>query len=108
MIDALIRLMELEGPQPGPVNLGNPVEISVRQLVELVLRLTGSSSRVTHQRLPTDDPKRRRPDITRAGELLGWTPATSIEQGLNATIAWFESALARAEAMGEPLLTAQA
>lgn len=83
--------MEYEGPQPGPVNIGNPAEMTVMQLVELVLELTGSSSEVTYLPLPVDDPQRRRPDITKAEQLLGWTPRTPLEQGLRATISWFEN-----------------
>ncbi len=82
--------MEYDGPQPGPVNLGNPQELTILQLVELVRRLTGARSPVVHRRLPVDDPRRRRPDIGRAARLLGWAPATDLESGLRATIAWFE------------------
>lgn len=90
-IEGLMKLMEYEGPQPGPVNIGNPAEMTVMQLVELVLELTGSSSEVTYLPLPVDDPQRRRPDITKAEQLLGWTPRTPLEQGLRATISWFEN-----------------
>jgi UDP-glucuronate decarboxylase len=91
MVEGLMRLMEHEGPQPGPVNLGNPHEITVGQLVELVLAITGSHSDVTYHDLPTDDPRRRRPDIARATALLGWKAHTPLEEGLKATIAWFET-----------------
>jgi UDP-glucuronate decarboxylase len=91
MVEGLTRLMEHQGPQPGPVNLGNPREMTVGQLVELVLAITGSESDVTYHDLPTDDPKRRRPDIARATTLLDWKPRTSLEEGLKATIAWFET-----------------
>ncbi|HEX2558784.1 NAD-dependent epimerase/dehydratase family protein, partial [Phenylobacterium sp.] len=90
LIEGLIRLMEHEGAQPGPVNLGNPTELTIRELVDVVLSLTGSASEVTFQRLPVDDPKRRRPDITRAKQVLGWSPKTPLEKGLKATISWFE------------------
>ena len=96
MVDGLVRLMEHDGPQPGPVNIGNPVERTIMELVDLVLTLTGSSSEVVHQPLPVDDPKRRRPDIAKAERVLGWRPATSLEQGLRSTIAWFEANLDRA------------
>jgi UDP-glucuronate decarboxylase len=91
LIDGIVRLMELEGAQPGPVNLGNPNEKTILELVDLVLALTGSASEVVFQPLPQDDPKRRRPDIAKAKRLLGWAPTTSLEQGLRQTIAWFES-----------------
>jgi UDP-glucuronate decarboxylase len=89
-IDGLMRLMAYDGPQPGPINIGNPIELTICELVDRVLTLTGSSSEVVYQPLPVDDPKRRRPDIAKAEALLGWTPRTPLEQGLRATIAWFE------------------
>lgn len=90
LIDGLVRLMEHDGAQPGPVNLGNPNELTIRELVDVILALTGSSSEVVFQRLPVDDPKRRRPDISRAKQLLGWSPKTPLQKGLKTTIAWFE------------------
>lgn len=103
LVDGLIRLMEFDGPQPGPVNLGNPVEKTVLELVDLVLAITGSESRVCFRPLPTDDPRRRRPDVAKAERLLGWTPVTRLVEGLRATVAWFEST-ARPErpAVAEP------
>jgi UDP-glucuronate decarboxylase len=89
-IEGLIQLMNYAGPQPGPVNIGNPVERSVGELADAVLRLTGSSSRIVHMPLPVDDPKRRRPDISKAERVLGWTPRVSLEKGLRATIDWFD------------------
>ena len=74
----------------GPVNLGNPSEYTVRELADLVLRATGSRSRIEYRPLPTDDPTHRQPVITRAREQLGWSPVISIEEGLERTIAWFE------------------
>jgi UDP-glucuronate decarboxylase len=89
LIDGLMRLMHHDGPGPGPVNIGNPVELTVGDLVQRVLAMTGSRSAVVERPLPVDDPRRRRPDITRAAKLLGWQPRTSLETGLKATIAWF-------------------
>ncbi|MFL5296915.1 MAG: UDP-glucuronic acid decarboxylase family protein [Phenylobacterium sp.] len=89
-VDGLVRLMEYEGPQPGAVNIGNPIERTILELVDAVLALTGSPSELVLEPLPVDDPRRRRPDIGKAERLLGWTPRTSLEQGLRATIAWFE------------------
>jgi len=78
----------------GPVNLGNPTEMKVKDIAQLVIRLTGSCSPVEHLPLPVDDPKVRRPDITRARNLLGWEPHVDAETGLIKTIAYFQSILA--------------
>jgi nucleoside-diphosphate-sugar epimerase/spore maturation protein CgeB len=90
MVDALMLLMDSESAVGMPVNLGNPNELTVRQLADLVIAMTGSASRIVHGPLPLDDPRRRKPDISRARELLGWEPRVDLEQGLEATIAWFE------------------
>ncbi|RAK52817.1 UDP-glucuronic acid decarboxylase family protein [Phenylobacterium deserti] len=90
-VDGLMKLMEFDGAQPGPINIGNPVERTILELVDLVLAMTGSNSEVIFQPLPVDDPKRRRPDISKAERVLGWTPQTDLEQGLRSTIAWFEA-----------------
>ncbi|PHK93489.1 NAD-dependent dehydratase [Pseudoroseomonas rhizosphaerae] len=89
LVEGLVRLMAYEGPQPGPVNLGNPNELTVRRLVEDVLAMTGGRSAVTYHPLPKDDPRRRKPDISRAGALLGWAPRTPLAEGLRATLEWF-------------------
>jgi UDP-glucuronate decarboxylase len=101
-VDGLYRLMEHEGPQPGPINIGNPVERTICELVDLVLALTGSASEVVYRALPVDDPKRRRPDISKAERVLDWRPVTSLEQGLRSTIAWFEGNLGRGGAARAP------
>ncbi len=95
MVDGILRLMDLDDEQTGPVNLGNPDEITVLQLAEKIRDLTGSRSPIRHLPLPGDDPKRRRPDITLARERLGWQPSTPLEQGLIRTIAHFEALLSR-------------
>src|SRR5712671_1960627 len=87
LVEGIVRLFERGGPEP--TNLGNPNEFTVRQLAELVLRLTGSRSRIMEQPLPTDDPKVRQPDIQRARETLGWEPKVSLEDGLRRTIEYF-------------------
>src|SRR5690348_12833740 len=87
LVEGIVRLFERGGPEP--TNLGNPHEFTVRQLAELVLRLTGSRSRIVEQPLPTDDPKVRQPDIQRARETLGWEPHVSLEDGLRRTIEYF-------------------
>jgi dTDP-glucose 4,6-dehydratase len=78
-----------------PTNIGNPNEFTVRQLAELVIKMTGSRSSLEHRPLPTDDPKVRQPDITKARALLGWEPQVSLEEGLKHTIAYFAGVLAR-------------
>lgn len=105
LIEGLTALMEHEGPQPGPINLGNPVELTVCELVEVILKLTKSRSRVVYKPLPADDPRRRRPDISKADAHLGWRPRTSLEQGLSRTILWFS---ARGSQAGRKLATAPA
>ncbi|MEU6881495.1 UDP-glucuronic acid decarboxylase family protein [Streptomyces sp. NPDC046712] len=92
-VDDLIRgiVAMLDSSATGPVNLGNPEERTVLELAELVLELTGSMSDVQYHPLPTDDPTRRRPVITRAQEQLGWDPEVTVEQGLRRTVDWFLS-----------------
>jgi UDP-glucuronate decarboxylase len=90
LVSGLLRLLALDPQPPGPVNLGNPEELRVSELVERVLMLTRSRSAVVRRPLPVDDPRRRRPDITLAKRLLGWQPRTGLVAGLKATIGWFE------------------
>ncbi len=91
LVDGLIRLMNAPDDCHDPVNLGNPDEFTIGELAELVLELTGSSSKLVFHPLPADDPTRRCPDISLAQEKLGWRPTVPLEQGLKATIAWFSS-----------------
>jgi UDP-glucuronate decarboxylase len=93
MIDGLMRLMRTEKGFAGPVNIGNPTEVTIRQLAEQVLRLTNSSSRLVTQQLPADDPKQRQPDIALARSRLGWEPKISLETGLKHTIEFFAGSL---------------
>lgn len=93
LIEGLLRYMELPGPQPGPVNLGNPSEISIKQLAETILELTGSASKIEHRPAVDDDPYRRKPDIGRARQLLDWEPQVALETGLKKTIEYFEQLL---------------
>jgi UDP-glucuronate decarboxylase len=90
-VDGLLRMMEAD--VEGPINIGNPVEHTVRELAELVLRLTGSRSKLEFHPLPADDPRRRQPDITLAQHKLGWVPRVSLEDGLRETIAHFRREL---------------
>jgi UDP-glucuronate decarboxylase len=98
LVDGLARLMDHAGGLPGPVNLGNPNELTVSDLVARVLAMTGSQSSIVRKPLPVDDPRRRRPDITRASKLLGWTPRTTLDAGLKATISWFAAEVERRSA----------
>jgi UDP-glucuronate decarboxylase len=93
MVDALMRLMESNSDGSEPINLGNPVEMTVSELAERVVALTGTTNQVVYRPLPQDDPTRRRPDITRAKEVLGWAPKVSLEEGLVHTCAWFAAEL---------------
>jgi UDP-glucuronate decarboxylase len=95
MIEGLVRLMSSGSEVSGPVNIGNPVEIAVAELAEMIIAQTGSASRVTRRALPINDPRRRRPDIARAQQLLGWTPRTLLRDGLARTIDHFARELGR-------------
>jgi len=90
MTEGIIKMMNSSDDFIGPVNLGNPNEISMVQLAEVIKRLTGSKSRIIHKELPQDDPARRRPDITKAKKYLGWEPKVCLEDGLKETIAYFK------------------
>ena len=91
LIDGIVRLFERG--DPDPTNIGNPDEFTVRQLAEQVIALTGSKSRIVERPLPTDDPKMRRPDITRARAVLDWAPQVPLQEGLKRTIPYFRTAL---------------
>ena len=95
LVDACVRLMDSEDGFVGPVNLGNPHEISIRDLAELTIELTGSKSKLEYRPLPVDDPRQRCPDIARALEKLDWAPTTPLDTGLRRTIAYFESVLSK-------------
>jgi UDP-glucuronate decarboxylase len=94
LVDGLIRLMNSPPGTTGPVNLGNPAEFTMLELAKQVLAFTGSNSPVEHRPLTPDDPVRRRPDIGRARELLGWEPTIQLEEGLKRTVSYFQHALA--------------
>jgi UDP-glucuronate decarboxylase len=94
MIDALVRMMATDRDFTGPVNVGNPTEITVLELAELILRIAGGRAKLVFKPLPEDDPKQRRPDITLARNRLGWQPKVALEDGLKETIAYFRRALA--------------
>ena len=91
LVDGLLRLMESGDHITGPINLGNPEEFTIRQLAETVIGLTRSKSKIVHHPLPEDDPKQRRPNISKAQEALGWRPRIPLREGLKTTIEYFES-----------------
>jgi len=93
LIEGMLRMMNIEN-ETGPVNVGNPTEISVVHLAEKIIELTNSSSTITYNPLPTDDPRQRQPDITKAQKLLNWQPQMELEHGLSNTIAYFKTILA--------------
>jgi UDP-glucuronate decarboxylase len=94
LIEGLIRLMESPTEVTGPVNLGNPQEFTIRELAELTLKLTGSRSKPVFLDLPVDDPVQRCPDISRARELLDWSPQVALRDGLHKTVVHFNEELA--------------
>ena len=89
LIDGMVRLMVTSSEITGPVNVGNPHEIPVRELAERIIRLTRSASRIVHRPLPQDDPMQRCPDITLARSLLGWEPRVKLDEGLSLTVDYF-------------------
>ena len=93
LIEGLIRMMATPDDVTGPVNLGNPVEFTIAELAEKVIGRIGKEARIEHLPPAEDDPRRRRPDISRAQELLGWTPKTALDDGLARTINYFEELL---------------
>ena len=91
LIDGFLKIMNTSDTITGPINLGNPVECTMLELAQQILILTGSSSKIVMMPLPQDDPKQRRPDITKAKNLLNWEPAIHLEQGLTKTIDYFRN-----------------
>jgi UDP-glucuronate decarboxylase len=91
LVDGLIRLMESPDSETGPINLGNPAEHTILQLAEKIVAMTGSKSRIEMRPLPSDDPRQRNPDISKARSVLQWEPKVPLEEGLAKTIAHFSS-----------------
>ena len=89
MVDGLYRLMQSD--ERYPVNLGNPLELTIREFAERIRTLTGTASEIVYEPLPEDDPKQRRPDISKARQVLGWAPRVELEEGLRETVAYFKS-----------------
>jgi UDP-glucuronate decarboxylase len=93
LIEAITRLMNTPSDVTGPMNLGNPQEFTILELASLVIKLTGAQSKIVHRPRPQDDPRQRRPDISKANDILKWTPKTKLADGLGKTIAYFEELL---------------
>jgi UDP-glucuronate decarboxylase len=91
MVDGLVKMMNSPDDFTGPVNIGNPNEFSIIELAQKILQKTGSQSAIVHRPLPQDDPLKRRPDITLAKKHLGWEPKTNLVDGLEPTIAYFQT-----------------
>ncbi len=107
MVEGLIRLMESDMPDLVPVNLGNPEEFTIMELVDRVLTETGSASSVTYHPLPTDDPRRRKPDIRQAKERLDWEPTIALDEGLRMTRAFFAREIGMTRAMQDAPIAAE-
>ena len=99
-VDGLLRLMDSPVGITGPINIGNPVELSMLQIARAILELTGSRSPLVHRPLPADDPRQRCPDVSQAHELLEWRPTVALEDGLARTIEWFDAHLRERGALG--------
>jgi dTDP-glucose 4,6-dehydratase len=89
LVDGIIRLMESK--ENDPINIGNPHEMTIEEIARAIIAISGSKSQIVYRPLPEDDPKVRRPDITRARTLLGWEPKVPLEQGLQSTLAYFKT-----------------
>lgn len=92
LVDGLIRMMD-QDKHAGPINLGNPDEITIRSLGETIIEITGSSSRIVENPLPSDDPRRRKPDISLAAEVLDWAPSVNLRSGIEQTVEYFRSVM---------------
>jgi UDP-glucuronate decarboxylase len=106
LIDGLIRLMNTSDLVTGPINIGNPQEFTILELASKIIALTGSRSRIVHRPRPQDDPQQRRPDISKANDVLGWSPQTPLADGLVRTVEYFE-ALLRDESIRQSVISEQ-
>lgn len=94
LTDGFVRLMDSPAHVTGPINLGNPTEFTIKSIAEIIIEIMGSKSKLAFKPLPQDDPRQRQPDITKARELLGWTPTVQFKDGVRQTIAYFDGLLA--------------
>jgi UDP-glucuronate decarboxylase len=104
LIEGMLRMMSTTVDVTGPINIGNPMEFTILELARLVIELTASKSKLNFEPLPSDDPRQRRPDISRAMALLGWEPKTQLREGLAKTIAYFDKMLSEG---ATPILSAR-
>ncbi|KAB7739173.1 NAD-dependent epimerase/dehydratase family protein [Parvibaculum sedimenti] len=102
IVEAMIRMMATPPEVTGPINIGNPVEFTILDLARMVIEITGSKSQIRFKDLPSDDPKQRQPDITRARAELGWEPKIELREGLTKTIAYFEELLLNPNVVPRP------
>jgi UDP-glucuronate decarboxylase len=93
LVEGIVRMMDSPKGFTGPVNLGNPTEFTMLELAEMVLKLTGSKSKIVFKPLPADDPRQRKPDISLAKQNLSWQPGVNLEDGLKQTISYFRSTI---------------
>jgi len=93
LVDGLIRLMDSSDEVTGPINLGNPGEFTIAELAQIIIEAVGSSAQIVHRPLPQDDPTQRRPDISTAKDVLGWSPTVDLTAGLSKTIDYFRELL---------------
>jgi UDP-glucuronate decarboxylase len=93
LVDAMLRMIDTAKEVTGPINVGNPNEFTIRELAELVIELTGTKSKIVFEPLPSDDPRQRQPDISKAKQVLGWEPKTHLRMGLVKTIDYFDRLL---------------
>ncbi len=108
LVDGLVRLMDAPDGFTGPVNLGNPSEVTIRELADFIIRLSNSNCKVVEMPLPPDDPIRRKPDITLARRTLGWEPTVSLEDGLKQTIEYFSRIVRSTKSGASPAAAASA
>jgi UDP-glucuronate decarboxylase len=89
LVEAILRFMNADDGFPGPLNLGNPSELTILELAQMIIRMTASRSKIVFKPLPHDDPERRRPDISQAAARLNWAPTTDLEDGIARTVQYF-------------------
>lgn len=97
LVEAMIRMMNTDSKVTGPINIGNPSEFTIRQLAEIIIDITGSSSKIVYKSLPPDDPKQRRPNIDKARDILKWEPTVALRNGIEKTVIYFDNLMRNQE-----------